>query len=219
MNKTTLTNKQVMSMCIDSVRRSNSLDYFYGELIRRRIASSELSEIKEFIANYSSEIFRRGRNINLNEKLSGSNYEAVGFGSREVEGDELVNFLGKAIDIKPLVTEIPDYFQLITGRGLQPSRIYLIEYKYLVHGLTVIQPVFKVIARYPLNGRSRIVETKKGFQAIHAIAPKQLFIVGRDRYTRDPFALGIPNGFINHPIEACLRWTMNVHVGDEVTEI
>lgn len=195
-----ITEQKVLQMCVDSVRRTGGLDYFYGEIIRRHLSSVVLSEVKTFIAEHSSEIFRRGRDVDLKERISGSNYESVSFGSRSVEADVLAGFREKVISKQPLVIEIPNYVEVIKGRGAIPSHVYLIEYKYFVYDLVTIQPLFKVVASF--SGGAN-----------------QLFIVGRDRYTRDPFALGIPNGFISQSIQVCLRWTMNLHVGDDVSEV
>jgi hypothetical protein len=50
-------------------------------------------------------------------------------------------------------------------------------------------------------------------------APRQLFIIGRDRHIKEPFALAVPNGMIKQSIDVCLRWTMDVHKGDKVEEV
>lgn len=107
-----------------------------------------------------------------------------------IKEDYFSNLKSKAVDITPLTREIPNYQEVIQPR---PVRVYLLE-------RLVFWPLFKVVAEFG----SRV---------------KQLYLVGRDRHTGQPFALGIPNGFVTMPIEACLRWTLNAHKGDEVIEV
>ena len=86
----------------------------------------------------------------------------------------------------------------------RPRSVQLVEAVYAVRDGFILQPLFKVVAIYRGNRR---------------ILGKQLFILGRDRYTGEPFGLGVPNGFVRFPIDVALRWTMDVHKGDEVKEV
>lgn len=126
------------------------------------------------------------------------NYETKSWGSGRIEGLHLDNFRVKSIDGANFLKEIPNYKDVIVPR---PNKVFVLEETYRVTDTINLQPLFKVVATY---SRGRL---------------DQLFIVGRDRHTKDPFALGIPNGFVRMPIEACLRWTLDAHKGDELIEI
>lgn len=127
-------------------------------------------------------------------------YDSLSIGSRRIEGNSLSGFRAKSIDISPLLKEIPNYKDIIRPK---PDRVFLLEEAHGVTGELNLQPLFKVVGVY---GRFRGEAS-------------QLFIIGRDRHTRQPFALGIPNGFADMPVEVCLRWTLDAHKGDKITEI
>lgn len=131
-----------------------------------------------------------GVGLPRDEQYEPPGYESVGFGSRCVEGDYFSNLRSKAIDIAPLRDEIPNYREIIQPK---PVRVYLLD-------RLLFWPLFKVVGDF------------RG-------GAKQLYLVGRDRHTSQPFALGVPNGFIDMPMEACLRWTLNAHKGDKVIEV
>jgi len=126
------------------------------------------------------------------------NYETKSWGSGRVEGSPLGGFRVKSVDGANFLKEIPNYKDIMVPK---PNRVFVLEEAYRVTDTVNFQPLFKVVGTY---GRGML---------------DQLFIVGRDRHTREPFALGIPNGFVNMPIEACLRWTLDAHKGDELIEI
>jgi hypothetical protein len=135
----------------------------------------------------------------------------------EAEGDEIAGFQFHTIDIKPLRDEIPNYGIIIQGKGAHPVRVYLIEYQYIIRDTFTVQPVFKVVAEYKFV---RITQTGRIIPAVmRGQAPRQLFIIGRDRHIKEPFALAVPNGMIKQSIDVCLRWTMDVHKGDKVEEV
>jgi len=102
----------------------------------------------------------------------------------------------KTIDIQSLAVEVPDYVGVIRPK---PDEVLLLESVVAVRDLGVLQPLFKVVCG--IEGR------------------RFLYIVGRDRHTREPFALCVPNGFVGAPIDDALRWTMCVYKGDSVKEV
>lgn len=201
----------LLSMAIESVRKSGGLGPFwrqYNELRRQGKMPLCRAEVKELVVEYNSYIFRKAGGVKLNSDPRCLNMENAHFSGAGIrEGTPLDGMLLNAIDKHPLIDEIPNYMDLLlsgdpkspTGWERQfPDKVYLIEYEIAI-GEDYIQPLFKVIARY------------------HSTL--QLYIVGRDRHTREPFALGIPNGFVQQSIQTCLRWTMNIHKGDEITEV
>lgn len=113
--------------------------------------------------------------------------------TRELAVSHFAGIAQRAEDTALLSKKIPNYRQLLSN----PDRVYLLEHSDL-------WPVFKVVGAYGKPGRSRRY---------------QLFIAGLDRHTKQPFALGIPDGFIKFSVEVCLRWTMNAHKGDQVIEV
>jgi len=201
--KVTLTRQQVLSEAAESVRVTEGLDYFWNSLKRRHVVSPTLVEVKELIVENNGLIFRNGRGVESYEASNTTYQSARGFLSRGFDVDVLDGVETRAVDVLPLDVEIPNYLMVIKGRGLVPRCIYLLEHVLAVHDVTVLQPLFKVVAEYRVRGR-RV---------------RQLFVVGRDRHTGEPFALGVPNGFVNQSIDVCLRWTMNLHVGDVVSEV
>lgn len=126
------------------------------------------------------------------------NYETTSWGSGRIEGSHLDGLRTKSIDGANFLKTIPNYKDIIVPK---PSRVIVLEEAYRVTDTFNLQPLFKVVGVYSGGMLD------------------QLFIVGRDKHTGDPFALGIPNGFVNMPIEACLRWTLDAHKGDELTEV
>jgi len=197
---TKLTGDEVISLAIKSIEMTDGLDLFWKRFNNLRSSYPTLVETKEILAKHNDIIFRRGRHITQANSLEADFTDYCHF-SGEKEGISAAGY--KAIDIKPLSDEIPNYGKLIQGKNNHPTHVALIEYQYITREVGVVQPVFKVIAEYPIG---------------HGV-DRQLYIVGRDRHTKDPFALAVPNGFINQSIDACLRWTMDVHKGDEIIEI
>ena len=200
---TILTEEQVLTLAIESVRMTDGLQYFWNRLQTLHVVSPGYVAIKELVVSKNDYIFRKGRGITSANSVP-LDYETGCFGSREVDGDELAGFQSRVIDIQPLIDEIPTYGCIIQGKNDHPTKVYLLEHLLAVRDTFTIQPLFKVVAE---------------FRARRGQAPRQLFIVGRDRYTRDPFALAVPNGLIKQSIETCLRWTMDVHKGDEIVEV
>jgi hypothetical protein len=198
------TEHQLQFMLVDSVRRTNSFDYFWRKINRFNLTPIILAKIKEYIVDHNAQIFRYGRiGATLDDTPLGT-YETNSFYTGNIEGSSLDGYRAKAINKRPLFEEIPDCLALIAGRGQSPSSVVLLDYDYVIHKVGVIQPLFKVIAVYGTTRRTQA---------------EQLFIVGRDRYTGDAFALGIPNGFVDKSIDICLRWTMDMHKGDVADEI
>lgn len=192
--------EQLLALAVDSVKRAGNLSLFWNTIStgwRHNPEMARPSEAKLFIVEHINEVFRLAYGGET-KSVKGLDIEHPFRGS--IEGDPLDGVRLKSIDMKPLRYEIPEYEELLSSTGIIPRKIYLLEYKYVVHSIAVIQPLFKVVAEY-------------GQRAL------QLFILGRDRYTYQPFALGIPNGFVNQSLETCLRWTMNLHKGDVVEEI
>lgn len=212
MSKGRITEQTLWEVAVDSVLRTGGLTLFWANLQRMRFKGWEVNyaEIKDWTVRNNSEIFRKGRprDPSIPEPTPMSfepcyNESGLRSWGDPIEGDALDGFLCKVIPRQPLEDEIPDYVRVIAGRNPPPRKVYLLSYEYRVREGGIIQPLFKVVAEYP-GPRTPM---------------RQLFIVGRDRHTRDPFALGVPNGFIDYPIEAALRWTMDLHKGDEAVEI
>ena len=189
---------ELLQVAIDSVKQYGSFALFYKYLHdarrRGRLSISPI-EAREFEAKYSNYVYRRACGAILD---GGHGYESVSFASGEIKGDYLDGFRSKVISLQCLISEIPDYKAVIQPR---PYKVYVLEHTYRVVGIVNLQPLFKVVCTF-----------RRGIAA-------QLYIVGRDMHTREPFALGVPNGFVSIPIEACLRWTMDAHKGDVVVEI
>jgi hypothetical protein len=205
-----LTEQEVLSLAVQSVRMTGGLEYFWNRLRTLHVISPGYVTIKELVVSHSDEIFRKGRGTTLAD-TDKTPYDSDTWMSREVEGDELAGF--RAIDNIPLKTEIPNYGAIIQGKNDHPVRVFLLEYQYVVRDTFTIQPLFKVVAEFGLRRQG---QTRGG---LRGLAPRQLFIVGRDRHTYEPFALAIPNGLVKQTIDTCLRWTMNVHKGDEIVEV
>jgi hypothetical protein len=200
---TKLTEEEVIALAVKSIELTDGLDFFWKRFYNLWKSYPTLAETREILAKHNDIIFRRGRHITAANSLEADFTEYCHF-SGEKEGSAIGGFQFSIIDIKSLSDEIPNYGKLIQGkRRDHPVSVSLIEYQQLVRDGGVIQPVFKVVAE---------------FKALR-FNERQLFIVGRDRHTHDPFALAVPNGFINQSIDVCLRWTMDVHKGDEVIEI
>jgi len=197
-----LTEKEIISLAIQSVELTDGLDCFWKRFYDLRKSYPTLVEVKDILARHNDIIFRRGRHITDANSLEADFIDYCHF-SGEKEGVAIAGFQFKTIDIKPLADEIPNYGKLIQGKNDHPVHVSLIEHQQLVREGGVIQPVFKVVAEF------RSARWNE----------RQLYIVGRDRHTKDPFALAVPNGFINQSIDVCLRWTMDVHKGDEVIEV
>jgi hypothetical protein len=210
---TRLTIPEVLSLAISSVKMTGGLDYFWNEIRTMRVNS--FSEIRQIIADHNDLIFRRGRGITM-ANTDTNPYDTDNPYTDEIEGDEIAGFQYHAIDIKPLRDEIPNYGMIIQGKGHHPVRVHLIEYQYILRDTFVVQPVFKVVAEYQ---RVLIKPDQSRIPMTRGHAPRQLFIIGRDRHTKDPFALAVPNGLIKRSIDTCLRWTMDVHKGDIVEEV
>ena len=207
-----LTEQEVLSLAVQSVRMTGGLDYFWNRLRTLHVVSPGYVTIKELIVSHNDEIFRKGRGVTLAD-TDKTPYDSDTWMSREVEGDELAGFQDKVIDSTPLKKEIPNYGVIIQGKNDHPVRVFLLEFQYVVRDTFTIQPLFKVVAEFGLRRLGQTRGARRG------LAPRQLFIVGRDRHTYEPFALAIPNGLVKQSIETCLRWTMNVHKGDEIVEV
>lgn len=184
----------LLTLAVDSIKKTGGLALFwkYLHVNRSRLDITQM-EAKGFIADYSSKIFRMASSADLSYRPP--TYEAKTFGSGEWTLDYLAGV--KHIGLASLVREIPNYLEVIKPLC---RRVKVVEAVYIQREEGVVQPLFKVVAEFDRDAR-------------------QLYIVGLDRHTKEPFALGVPNGFIQHPIDAALRWTMNVHKGDEVLEI
>ncbi len=211
----TLTEQQILSLAVESVRKSGGLELFWDQFRRLRPISPTFIEAKELLVQHNNYIFRHGRGVDVSKALK-VDYKMGGFASREIEGSDLDGFMSKIQSLQPLITEIPNYLAIIKPT---PTSVYLLEYQYVVRDLVNIQPLFKCVCEFGARRPATLV--KRGRKTVTRYLPLagQLYIIGRDRHTRDPFALGIPNGFVDQSIETCLRWTMDLHKGDEVSEV
>jgi len=195
-----ITKNQLIDVAIQSIRQKNSLSMFW-EYVEQARASGLLSmsdeKIKLLVSTYENTIYDRGfekqeQDKKLSSDVSTSSIGDSSYRSRIVEGSPFDNLLAKTIDITPLRKEIPDYMSVIQPR---PDKVYLID-------RLVFWPLFKVVGVFTPDRTTY-----------------QLYLIGRDRHTNQPFALGIPAGFIDQPFEACLRWTLDAHKGDTVIEV
>lgn len=183
-----------MMVAVDSVKKTGNMSLYWKWLNdNKTILNFTAIEAKQFEADNASRIYSKANGADLNVV---NVYETELFYTGEIAFPDFVDM--PRLDLAPLITELPNYMQLIDP---PPKKVWLLEYQYVVRGPTVVQPLFKIVAVYA--GRDN----------------KQLMIMGRDRHTREPFCLGVPNGFAEHPIDAALRWTMDVHKGDIVEEI
>lgn len=191
-----ITRRQLINIAIESIRQRNNLSMLWeyvNEARRSGLLKMHERRIKFILEEYENVIYSKGFALQeQDKKLSDyvSTYELGSAASGCIEEDYFSNIKAKAIDIMPLKAEIPNYQDVIQPR---PLRVYLLD-------RLILWPLFKVVGEFRNGAR-------------------QLYLVGRDRHTKQPFALGIPNGFVTMPIEACLRWTLNAHKGDEVIEV
>lgn len=196
MNTVRITRKQLIDIAIQSIRERSNLSMFW-EYVReaRRLGLLKMDErkVKFILEEYQNVIYGKGLDLQEQDERLSDNIPTYELGSRAsgcLEEDPLCNPKSRAIDIAPLREEIPNFQDVIKP---SPLRVYLLD-------RLIFWPLFKVVAEFR-NG------------------VKQLYLIGRDRHTQQPFALGIPSGFVTMPIEACLRWTLNAHKGDEVIEV
>jgi hypothetical protein len=206
-----LTKNDVLFMAATSIRITGGLDYFWNIFRRAAPASPSIAEARQILADNNDLIFRRARKVTSENSLA-LGYETACWGSRSVEGNQLYNWRSKVISKQPLIAEIPECLSIIgrASNGNIIKQIYLLQHIVRDFGTAGSQPVFKVLVEY-LGRRGNNINAN--------LARMQLFIVGRDRHTHEPFALGVPNGFIDQSIDTCLRWTMNLHKGDTVNEV
>ena len=212
MRRIRITKKELVDLAIQSVKQKGNLSWFW-EIIQEWRKLGHLSSfpdwrLKQLLEEYEMLIYGRGEKLREYEKgLSNrvSTYELGGGRSGCLDDDPLQKL--KTIDISPLRKEIPNYMDIIQPR---PKKVYLIEYKLRLIDTFNWQPLFKVVAEF--EHRVRIPGQEKP-------SSRCLYILGKDAHTKHPFALGIPRGFIEHPMEACLRWTMDAHKGDRITEV
>jgi len=195
-----ITRNQLMDVAIQSVRQKNNLSMFWDYVKAAResgfLKMDEakvqliLDECDRFIFNKGTSLQEQDMKLPDHTGVYGREYWRDG---KVVDGDSLDGFRLKTKSILLLKIEIPNYMDVIQPR---PKKVYLID-------KLVIWPLFKVVATF----RAGSSETA------------QLYLIGRDRHTKQPFALGIPNGFIDMSFDACLRWTVNAHKGDVVIEV
>lgn len=196
------TKEDLFKLAVKSVRRCGGLSVFWGQVSRakqNRTITMSLAEVKQFETTEANRIYRiaRGKAAVSNRGV----YEAVTWASGEIAINPLAGVDRLRTDNTPLANELPNYMSLIQPR---PDKVVLLETTIAVHDLVTLQPLFKVVAVY----RRR-----------HGSANCQLMILGRDRHTKEPFALGVPNSFVGFPIDTALRWTMDIHKGDLVKEV
>lgn len=193
-----ITKSQLVDVAVESVRQKSNLSMFWDYVKQAResdlLAMSD-EQINLLLSTYEGTIYGKGfRYQEQDDKLP--NYVSTQgltdstWQSRVIHGDPLDNVSSKAVDITPLRKEIPEYADVIQPR---PDKVYLIDN-------LIYWPLFKVVG-------------------VFGTRSKQLYLIGRDRHTKQPFALGIPNGFIDMTFEACLRWTLDAHKGDVVIEV
>jgi len=196
-----ITKNQLIDVAIQSVKEHSNLSMFWEYVNQARkyeLLKMSTEQVNLLLSEYEDLVYGKGfqkqeQADKLSDTVSTFGLDDSSYRSRVVEGDPLDNFMSKTRDITPLRREIPDYASVIQPR---PDKVYLIE-------SLILWPLFKVVGVHRVGGRDT----------------RQLYLVGKDRHTKQPFALGIPNGFIDMPFEACLRWTVSAHKGDEVIEV
>lgn len=199
--KVRITKNQLIDIAIQSVKERSNLSMFWDYVIKARecgLLRMSTEQVNLLLNEYENLIYGKGfqkqeEADKLPNFVSTFGLDDSTYRSRVVEGDPLDNFMSKTIDISPLKQEIPDYASIIQPK---PDKVYLLD-------KLTFWPLFKVVGVHRVGGRNM----------------EQLYLVGKDRHTKQPFALGIPNGFIDMPFEACLRWTLDAHKGDEVIEV
>ena len=206
-----LTQNDILFMATVSIRITGGLDYFWNIFRRAAPASPSIAEVRQILADNNGLIFSLARKVTSENSLA-LGYETASWGSCSIEGNQLYNWRSKVISKQPLIAEIPECINLIerASNGNDIKQIYLLSHIIRNFSDGAKQPVFKVLVEY-LGRRGNSINA--------SMARMQLFIVGRDRHTHEPFALGVPNGFIDQTIDTCLRWTMNLHRGDTVNEV
>lgn len=197
-----ITKNQLIDVAIQSVRQKNSLSMFWDYVKAAKeagILSMDDSRVKRLLDDYQHIIYGKGfqyqeQDDKLPTTVSTHGLSDSSYRSRVIDGDPLDNIKSKAIDIAPLRETIPGYVDVMQPR---PTKVYLID-------RLTFWPLFKVVGVHLAHGTREV---------------KQLYLVGLDRHTKQPFALGIPNGFVSMPMDACLRWTLDAHKGDKVIEV
>jgi hypothetical protein len=203
-----LTKNQILLMAAFSIRVTGGLNLFWNRWNHIVPASPSYAETRQILADNNALIFNKGNRITSDNSLL-LTYETESWGSGHKEGSQLYNWHSKVINKSPLISIIPNHLDLLLrASGGNPDnmriRVHLLKYETKTHDDGSFQNLFKVLVEY-LNNRNQ--------------GTQQLFIMGTDRHTKQPFALGIPNGFVDQSIETCLRWTMNLHKGDTVHEV
>ena len=197
-----ITKNQLIDVAIQSVRQKNGLSMFWSYVNQAKIGGllqMTTDQVKGLVRENEALIFGKGikyqdQDEQLSDVVSTHGLEDSSYQSRIIEGSSLDGLVTKAKDITPLRVEIPTYMDVIQPK---PTRVYLLD-------SLGLWPLFKVVGIHRAGLRHEV---------------GQLYLVGRDRHTGQPFALGIPNGFIDMPFDACLRWTVNAHKGDIVIEV
>jgi hypothetical protein len=203
-----LTKQEILFMAGVSIRMTGGLEFFWNKWRRMMPASPSYAETRQIVADNNEMLFRKGNKISSENSLL-LNCETNCFGSGHIEGSQVYGWRSKVIDKTPLVSIIPGHLDLLlrasngTAANLR-IRAHLLKHEAKTHSDGSFQNLFKVLAEYRSNRNQSSI---------------QLFIMGTDRHTKEPFAIGIPNGFIDQSIETCLRWTMNLHKGDTVHEV
>ncbi len=195
-----ITKNQLINIAIESVSQRNNLSMFREYVDEaRKSGLLKMSEeaVELLVKDHDRLIFGKGFDYQEQDKklpdhtrVYGQDYWRDG---RAIEGSALDGYMTKTKSILLLKIAIPNYMDIIQPR---PARVYLIDD-------LKFWPLFKVVGVH-----------RHGSQDF-----PQLYLVGKDRHTKQPFALGIPNGFIDMPFEACLRWTLDAHKGDVVIEV
>ena len=196
-----ITKNQLIDVAIQSVRQKDGLSMFWDYVNQAKIGGllkMTIDQVKGLVRENEALIFGKGiqyqdQDERLSDTVSTFGLEDSSYQSRIIEGSALDGLMAKVKDITPLRAEIPTYMDVIQPR---PARVYLLD-------SLGLWPLFKVVGVFGEGRR----ETG------------QLYLVGRDRHTKQPFALGIPNGFVDMPFDACLRWTLDAHKGDISIEV
>lgn len=204
-----VTKSGLIGVAIQSIRQKNSLSMFWEYVSQaRKIGMLDMTDaqIHMLVEEHESVIYGKGlsyreQDSKLSTDVSTYGLDESSYRSKIVEGGYLGNISSRAKDITPLKAEIPNYLEVIQPR---PVKVYLID-------RLLFWPLFKVAAVFR-GGRAFVAGS-------NAHEDAQLYLVGVDRHTKQPFALGIPNGFVDMPMDACLRWTLNAHKGDKVIEV
>ena len=204
-NRTTfkISKSQLVDVAVNSIRVHNDLSEFHDYIKKAResgLLTMTDNHIEYILEEYEDLIYSKGMHLQDEDaKLCSYKLEGeLSSGKGMIEGNPFDGFKKNILDIYLLTDVIPNFVDAIPQP--RPSKYYLLDH-------LLPWPIYKVVGEF---SRLTIGRSTRIYQ---------LYLLGRDRGTGHPFALGLPAGFIDKPIEACNRWTFDAHSGDEIIEV